>query len=69
MQTKAKGTDTVCHDRELNEELVGVLTAISVVSKRLAGRLSRMEQDVFRTEGGRKPYGKSQRIVHNCGRN
>ena len=26
-------------DKELNDEMVGVLTAISIVSKRLAGRL------------------------------
>ncbi|MCC8057224.1 hypothetical protein [Cloacibacillus sp.] len=31
-------------DRERSEELVGVLTAISVVSKRLAGRIAALEQ-------------------------
>lgn len=31
-------------DSERNEELVGVLTAISIVSKRLAGRISALEQ-------------------------
>ena len=30
-------------DRERNEELIGVLTAISIVSKRLAGRLTALE--------------------------
>ena len=30
--------------RERNEELIGVLTAISIVSKRLAGRLAALEQ-------------------------
>lgn len=31
-------------DAEINEELVGVLTAISVVSKRLAKKLALLEQ-------------------------
>ena len=31
-------------DSERNEELVGVLTAISIVSKRLASRISALEQ-------------------------
>ena len=31
--------DTKYHEREMDEELAGVLTAISVVSKRLAKKL------------------------------
>ena len=31
-------------DRERNEELIGVLAAISIVSRRLAGRLIALEQ-------------------------
>ena len=32
-----------CRDRDRNEELIGVLLAISVVSKRLAGKLIALE--------------------------
>ena len=32
-----------CCDRERNEELIGVLLAISMVSKRLAGKLIALE--------------------------
>ena len=39
MQTKAKNTDTDLCDDGLNEELAGILTAISIVSKRLAQKL------------------------------
>lgn len=39
---KQKSTTAYAYpcDRERNAELVGVLTAISIVSKRLAGRLA-----------------------------
>ena len=39
MQTKAKNTDADIGDDCLNEELAGILTAISIVSKRLAQKL------------------------------
>ena len=39
--------------RERNEELIGVLVAISIVSKRLAGRLATLEQ---KPKGGRCCY-------------
>lgn len=43
-----------CRDRERNEELIGVLTAISIVSKRLAGRLTALEhQYAEKTRGGK----------------
>lgn len=32
-------------NKELQEEMVGVLTAISIVSKRLANRLIELEED------------------------
>ena len=32
-------------DEELQEEMVGVLTAISIVSKRLASRLLKMDEE------------------------
>ena len=43
-----------CCDRERNEELIGVLLAISIVSKRLAGKLIALEHlEVEKTRGGK----------------
>jgi ribosome-associated translation inhibitor RaiA len=54
MQTQAKQTDTEIRDREMDEELTDVLTAISVVSKRLARKLSKLsQQEKEETEGGK----------------
>ncbi|WP_206812129.1 hypothetical protein [Paradesulfitobacterium ferrireducens] len=54
MQTQAKQTDTECRDSALDEELADVLTAISVVSKRLARKLSTLSrQDKQEMEGGK----------------
>ena len=44
MQTKAKKTDADLCDDGLNEELAGILTAISIVSKRLAQKLSVLQR-------------------------
>ena len=44
MQTKVKDADTAYSDREKDEELADVLTAISVVSKRLASRLLQLDE-------------------------
>ena len=44
MQTKAKNTDVDVGDDGLNEELAGILTAISIVSKRLAQKLSVLQR-------------------------
>ena len=53
METQAKQTDTKCRDREIDEELADVLTAISVVSKRLAQKLTMLSrQDEQKAEGG-----------------
>ncbi len=42
-------------DRERNEDLIGVLTAISIVSKRLAGRLAAYERRMeAQPRGGKK---------------
>jgi len=69
MQTKVNGTDTACRDHELNEEMAGVLMAISVVSKRLAERLTQLNRrDAIKSEGGKKAYGTSKRVVRYCGR-
>ena len=51
MQAKVQSTDTGCCDREFNEELIGVLQAISVVSKRLAKKLAVMDAGLTE-EGG-----------------
>jgi hypothetical protein len=45
-----------------DEELIGVLTAISVVSKRLAGKLIRLSRSSQSTEGG-KCNGQNERNV------
>ncbi len=39
MRTKANDMDADLRDPELNEELAGVLSAISIVSRRLARKL------------------------------
>ncbi|WP_018704557.1 hypothetical protein [Anaeromusa acidaminophila] len=39
METKDQNTDGELRDDGLNEELAGILTAISIVSKRLAQKL------------------------------
>jgi len=68
MQTKERTPIAARRDRETNEELIGVLTAISVVSKRLAGRLAAKERRWEDEAKGGKPYGTSQRSVRCCGR-
>lgn len=53
MQTQAQ-TDTETRDREMDEELADVLTAISVVSKRLARKLTMLsQQENEKSEGGK----------------
>lgn len=54
MVTQAKQTDTGCRDPEIDEELADVLTAISVVSKRLARKLTMLSlQNEEKAEGGK----------------
>jgi len=56
MPEKAKELDARDHSRESERELADVLTAISVVSKRLAKKLSRMaKQGKEKTEEGGHP--------------
>lgn len=53
MQTKANDGDADMRDAELDEELAGILTAISVVSKRLAKKLLALQrQDESAGKGG-----------------
>jgi hypothetical protein len=53
MQTKANERNSEMRDTELDEELAGILTAISVVSKRLAKKLLALQrQNESAREGG-----------------
>ena len=54
MQTQAKQTDSEYRDREVNEELADVLTAISVVSKRLARKLTILASQEKQKKEGEK---------------
>lgn len=54
METQAKQTDTEYRNREIDEELADVLIAISVVSKRLARKLTVLKREDERmAEGGK----------------
>lgn len=55
METKAKSTDTDLRDVDLDEELAGILTAISIVSKRLAKKLLALQKRNESTEKGGNP--------------
>lgn len=53
-----------CSQASRDEELIGVLTAISVVSRQLAVKLTRLsQQEQIHREGG-KSYGQNERT---CG--
>ena len=52
MQTKPNDRDTDLHNAELDEELAGILTAISLVSKRLAKKLHALQRQEKSTEEG-----------------
>ena len=60
MQAKPSARFARYRDSERNEELVGVLTAISIVSTRLAGRISALEQRRGEKTRGGKFYGIKQ---------
>jgi hypothetical protein len=55
MDVKTKPPDTASRDMELDEELAGILTAISIVSKRLAKKLLALQKQGEPTEEGGKP--------------
>ena len=45
--TQKKGDENMkCANKEMQEEMVGVLTAISIVSKRLASRLLQLDEEI-----------------------
>lgn len=54
-------------ERVSDEELIGVLTAISVVSKRLAGKLSMLAGQSQSKEGGKADEQKERTGRKNCG--
>ncbi|MDD4590022.1 MAG: hypothetical protein PHG06_06260 [Parabacteroides sp.] len=60
MQTKPNDRDTNLHNAELDEELAGILTAISVVSKRLAKKLLALQRQKESTEEGGVPDGQDE---------
>ena len=62
MQTREGVRLVECCDRERNEELIGVLLAISIVSKRLAGKLIALEH----LEAGKKRGGKTHDARQNA---
>ncbi len=60
MVANAKQADTDYRDAELDEELAGVLTAISIVSKRLAKKLTTLARHENDDEEGGNPNGKDE---------
>jgi hypothetical protein len=60
MVANAKQADTDYRDAELDEELAGVLTAISIVSKRLAKKLTTLARQDNGNEEGGNPDGKDE---------
>ena len=58
--------DDTC-DRVSDEELIGVLTAISVVSKRLARKLSMLAAQSQSKEGGKADEQNERTGRRNCG--
>lgn len=63
MTTRCKAGTNSCNGQELDRELSDVLIAISVVSKRIAGRITAVSTEKVNMEGG-SLNGKSERIVH-----
>ena len=55
MQAEANERNAEMRDAELDEELAGILTAISVVSKRLAKKLLALQKRDESTEKGGNP--------------
>lgn len=60
MQTKPNDRDTKLHNAELDDELAGILTAISVVSKRLAKKLLALQRQNESTKEGGAPDGQDE---------
>ena len=56
MNEKTKPPNTTSRSNELDEELAGVLTAISIVSRRLAKKLAVLSRQSAPVEEGGNPY-------------
>ena len=64
MTTRCRTGTSGCSRQELNRELSDVLIAISVVSKRIADRITAVSgREKLNMEGG-SLNGKNERIVH-----
>ena len=63
MTTRCRTGTGGCNSQELDRELSDVLIAISVVSKRIADRITAVSTEKVNMEGG-SLNGKSKRIVH-----
>ena len=60
MNAKTKPPNIAPRDTELDEELVGILAAISVVSKRLAKKLLTLQKQLEVAEEGGVPNGNDE---------
>ena len=63
MTTRCRTGTSGCKSQELDRELSDVLIAISVVSKRIADRITAVSTEKVNMEGG-SLNGKSERIIH-----
>ena len=61
MDAKSNPTDTAGRGIEVDDEIIGVLYAISVVSKRLARNLALLERQGERSKEGGRPHGQDER--------
>ena len=64
MTTRCRTSTSGCKSQELDRELSDVLIAISVVSKRIADRITTVSGSEKVNMGGGSLNGKSERIVH-----
>ena len=63
MTSRCRTGTSGCNSQVLDRELSDVLIAISVVSKRIADRITAVSSEKVNVEGG-SLNGKSERIVH-----
>ena len=61
MDAKSNPTDTAGRGIEVDDEIIGVLYAISVVSKRLARNLALLKLQGERSKEGGRPNGQDER--------
>ena len=61
MDTKSNPIGTASRGIEVDDEIIGVLYAISVVSKRLARNLALLERQGERSKEGGRPHGQGER--------